>query len=215
MSTRRFLILVPVALSLALLQSYFYVPTYEEQARGNPGRLEEFINASIGDASILNPILSADSASSEIENLVFEGLIDRDENLRFRGRVAASWTVSEDAFFFVNEAVTIPGSTGPGAEAVVGYLKGLQLRREPLYGQAQTALGNILDIAVVPARTYTVSRKRPAAAGRQPADLQIQVSAPARIKLSLREVDQDIFTHLTAVLGGGTSAPSSPGGTLP
>ncbi len=91
MSTRRFLILVPLGLSLLLLQSYFWVPTYDEQARGNPGRLEEYINASIGDASILNPILSADSASSEIDNQVFEGLIDRDENLRFRGRIAQSW----------------------------------------------------------------------------------------------------------------------------
>jgi ABC-type transport system substrate-binding protein len=96
-----------------LLQSYFFVPTYEEQARGNPGRLEDFINASIGDASILNPILSADSASADIENLVFEGLIDRDENLRFRGRVAASWAVSEDAYFFVNAASPIPGAEGP------------------------------------------------------------------------------------------------------
>jgi len=201
LSTRRFLILVPIALSVALLQSYFYVPTYEEQARGNPGRLEEFINASIGDASILNPILSADSASSDIENLVFEGLIDRDENLRFRGRVAASWTVSEDAYFFVNDAMPIPGSTGSGAEAVAGVLKALHVRRESLPAQLQATLGNILDISVVPARAYTVSRKRPASAGREPADLQIQVSAPARIKLSLREVDQDIFTHLAAVLG--------------
>ena len=201
MSTRRFLILVPVALSLVLLQSYFYVPTYEEQARGNPARLEEFINASIGDASILNPILSADSASSEIENLVFEGLIDRDENLRFRGRVAASWTVSEDAYFFVNEAVSISGSTGSGAEAVAGYLKTLYSRPEALPAQLRKTLGNILDIAVIPARAYMVSRKRPAAVGREPADLHIQVSAPARIKLSLREVDQDIFTHLTAALG--------------
>ena len=43
MSTRRFLILVPLVLSLLLLQSYFWVPTYDEQARGNPGRLEEYI----------------------------------------------------------------------------------------------------------------------------------------------------------------------------
>jgi ABC-type transport system substrate-binding protein len=200
-STRRLLILVPVALSLALLQSYFYVPTYEEQARGNPGRLEEFINASIGDASILNPILSADSASAEIENLVFEGLIDRDENLRFRGRVAASWAVSEEAYFFVNEALPIAGSTGTGAEAVADYLRALHARRESLPEAMQTMLGNIRAISVVPASTYTVSRKRPAAAGREPADLHIRVSAPARIKLSLQEVDQDIFTHLAAVLG--------------
>jgi ABC-type transport system substrate-binding protein len=201
LSTRRFLILIPVTLSLILLQSYFYVPTYEEQARGNPGRLEEFINASIGDASILNPILSADSASADIENLVFEGLIDRDENLRFRGRVAASWTVSEDAYFYVNEAVPIPGAPSSGAEAVARYLKTLQVRRESLPGEVQTSLEHIVDVSVVPTHTYTVSRKLPAAAGREPLDLHIQVSAPARIKLSLREVDQDIFTHLAEVLG--------------
>jgi ABC-type transport system substrate-binding protein len=177
------------------------VPTYEEQARGNPGRLEEFINASIGDASILNPILSADSASSEVENLVFEGLIDRDENLRFRGRVAASWTVSEDAYFFVNDAWPIPGSADSGAEAVASHLEALIARRESLPGPLQAALSNILDISVAPARTYRASRKRPAAPGREPVDLHIQVSAPARIKLALREVDQDIFTRLTAVLG--------------
>jgi len=201
LSTRRFLIVIPVVLSLALLQSYFWVPTYDEQARGNPGRLEEFINASIGDASILNPILSADSASSEIENLVFEGLIDRDENLRFRGRVAESWTVSEDAYFFVNAAAKIPGAPGSGAEAVVGYLKALQAGPESLPAQVRAALVNIREIAVVPARTYAVNRKRAAAPGREPVDLRIEVAAPDRIKLSLRQVDQDLFTHLAAALG--------------
>ena len=201
MSTRRFLIVVPAVLSLALLQSYFWVPTYDEQARGNPGRLEEFINASIGDASILNPILSADSASSEIENLVFEGLIDRDENLRFRGRVAESWTVSEDAYFFVNAAWPVPGAAGPDAEAVAGYLKRLQAGPGVLPESVQAALGNIHEISVVPARTYAVSRKHAAAPGREPVDLQVQVEAPARIRLSLRQVDQDLFAHLAAALG--------------
>jgi hypothetical protein len=43
------------------------VPTYEQQTRGNPKRLGGYIAGSIGDASLLNPILSADSASSNIE----------------------------------------------------------------------------------------------------------------------------------------------------
>ncbi len=201
MSTRRLLILVPIGLSLVLIQSYFWVPSYQEQARGNPGRLEEFINASIGDASILNPILSADSASSEIENLVFEGLIDRDENLRFRGRVAESWTISEEAYFFVHTAFALPDSTGSDAEAVAAYLKTRQARPEPLPAPVRAALGNIVQIAVVPTRTYAVSLQRPAAAGRDSMDLQIQVAAPARIRLTLQQVDQDIFTHLAAVLG--------------
>jgi hypothetical protein len=78
MTTRRFLIFAPVLLTLFLLQSYFWVPTYDQQTKGNPARLNEYITASIGDASLLNPILSADSASSGIADMVFEGLIDRD-----------------------------------------------------------------------------------------------------------------------------------------
>ena len=201
LSTRRFLILLPALLSLILLQSYFWVPTYEEQARGNPGRLEEFINASIGDASILNPILSADSASSEIENLVFEGLIDRDENLRFRGRVAETWTVFEEAYFYVNRDLPIPGATGSDADSIAARLRQLLARPEALPAGVRTALENITAISVVPARTETIRRKLPAGAGRDAADLEVRLSAPARIKLSLREVDQDLFTHLAKLLG--------------
>jgi hypothetical protein len=74
----------PTVVTLVLLQSYFWVPTFENQARGDPGRLTRFISSSIGDAVILNPTISADSASSEVNALVFEGLIDRDLDLSFR-----------------------------------------------------------------------------------------------------------------------------------
>lgn len=201
MTIRRFLILVPAALILLLFQSYFWVPSYPEQARGNPGRLEEFINASIGDASLLNPILSADSASSEIENLVFEGLIDRDENLRFRGRVAESWTVSEEALFFVNAAMPPPGASDGDAAAVVAYLKALPDGPQALPDGVRAALANIRAMAVVPPRTYDIERKRTPAGGGEPAALRIRVAAPAAIRLSLRVVDQDLFRHLAAVLG--------------
>ena len=109
MTIRRILILAPLLLIGLLLQSYLWVPTYEQQTRGNPERLSDYITASIGDASILNPVLSADSASSSIESMVFEGLIDRDEELRFRGRLATSWEVYEEAYFHVNEEALIPG----------------------------------------------------------------------------------------------------------
>ena len=96
---------------------------------GIPGDWRNTFNASIGDASILNPILSADSASSEIDNQVFEGLIDRDEFLRFRGRVAQSWEVTEEAFFFVNDAARVSGVQGSEPEAVLRYLE--QTRNDP------------------------------------------------------------------------------------
>ncbi len=97
---KRFLILAPILLLVFIIQSYFWVPTYEEQTRGNPKRLVEYITASSADAVILNPILSADSASAQIESLVFEGLLDRDENLHFRGRLARSWEIYEEAYFY-------------------------------------------------------------------------------------------------------------------
>ncbi len=97
---KRFLILAPILLLVFIIQSYFWVPTYEEQTRGNPKRLVEYITASSADAVILNPILSADSASAQIESLVFEGLLDRDENLHFRGRLVRSWEIYEEAYFY-------------------------------------------------------------------------------------------------------------------
>ncbi len=101
MWVKRILLIVPILVLLFFLQSYFWIPTYEEQTKGNPERLTEYITASSADAIILNPILSSDSASAQIESLVFEGLLDRDENLNLRGRLAKSWDLYEEAFFWI------------------------------------------------------------------------------------------------------------------
>jgi len=114
LTTKRLLIGFPIILVLFLLQSYFWVPTYEEQTRGNPERLAEYVAASIGDAQLLNPTLSADSASSEINGLVFEGLLDYDENLNFRPRLATSWEIYEEAYFYLNDEAIVPGLGKPG-----------------------------------------------------------------------------------------------------
>ena len=94
MGLKKILILAPIVLTLVLLQSYFWVPTYESQTKGNPERTQKFIEASIGDAKILNPILNADTSSSRIAGLIFEGLLDYDENLNLRGRLATVWDIS-------------------------------------------------------------------------------------------------------------------------
>ncbi|MEC7640809.1 MAG: hypothetical protein VYC17_01505, partial [Nitrospinota bacterium] len=69
MWVKRLLVFLPVFITLFLLQSFFWVPTYEKQTTGNPARLITYVHSSIADAEILNPILSADSASSSINNL--------------------------------------------------------------------------------------------------------------------------------------------------
>ncbi len=61
-----------------------------------PQRVNQLIMSSIGDASFLNPILAQDSASSEINSLVFNGLIKYDRNLQnFVGVLAESWKVED------------------------------------------------------------------------------------------------------------------------
>jgi len=200
-SVRTVLILAPLLVTVFLLQSYFWVPTYEDQTRGNPDRLNEYITASIGDASILNPILSSDSASSTIESMVFEGLIDRDEDLRFRGRLATSWDIYEEAFFYVNESAEIPGIGHAKADDVAKVLNKAKEDGIRADSKLRTALENIREITLIPPRQFQVSRVEKGKNGSNDRVVKITVHEPARIKLLLRLVDQELFDSLAQVLG--------------
>jgi ABC-type transport system substrate-binding protein len=201
MTVRRLLIFAPAVVIIFLLQSYFWVPTYEEQTRGNPDRLGEYITASIGDASILNPVLAADSASSDINAMVFEGLLDRDEELRFRGRLALSWEIYEEAFFYVNEDASIPKLGRAGARQVADFIQRAKEGGLPLDPGVRASLKNIQNVIVLPEREFTVLRKEKGEDDGTEAEVKIRVQAPARLKLVLKKVDQDLFTSLSALLG--------------
>ncbi|MGD2187780.1 MAG: peptide-binding protein [Desulfobacterales bacterium] len=202
MTTKRILIFAPLVLTLILLQSYFWVPTYEQQAKGNPDRLNQFINASIGDAAILIPILSADSASSEIESKVFEGLIDRDEELNFRGRLARSWKIYEEAYFYINSAADLPNLGRLNPQAIVDLLKNSKQKERLSSPALKQTLENIRSISLIPPHTYSVTRlNKTAADGKKPGEIKISISAPARVKLALDEVDQNLFSNLKTLLG--------------
>ncbi len=202
MTTKRILILAPLVLTLILLQSYFWVPTYEQQAKGNPERLNQYINASIGDAAILIPILSADSASSEIEGKVFEGLIDRDEDLNFRGRLAKTWQIYEEAYFYTHAEADIPGRGRLDAPAVVALLQNSKQKEDLSPPALKQTLNNIRSVSLIPPHTYSVTRLIKSSPDDQKrSEIKISVAAPARVKLVLNAVDQDLFTHLKVLLG--------------
>jgi peptide/nickel transport system substrate-binding protein len=55
---------------------------------------DAYVAASIGDASILNPVLLSDSASNDITGLVFNGLVKYDKNIQLVGDLAQSWDIS-------------------------------------------------------------------------------------------------------------------------
>ncbi len=202
MIIRKILIIAPIVVIFFLVQSYFWVPTYEEESRGNPDRLNEYISASIGDATVLNPILSADSASSTIEALVFEGLIDYDENLRFRGRLATSWEIHEEAFFCVNDETSVPNAGKVDSNEIVRILERARKETRSLTPQARASFENIREISIVPPQEYMVTREEKAAKGGGPGkEVKIRVRSPGRIKLVLENVDQFLFESLALVLG--------------
>jgi ABC-type transport system substrate-binding protein len=192
MTVRRLLIVAPIVVLVLLFQSFFWVPTYEEQSRGNPHRLNEFITGSIGDASILNPILSADSASSDINSMVFEGLIDYDEELRFRGRVATHWEITEEAYFRAHRPARVPGAESMGPEELVPWL-----------AERLRSWETVTSVELVRDPPRTVQVPLPSEKGRKPQLVEVGVTPPPRIKIALKGVDQDFFQKLEPLLGEG------------
>ena len=202
MTIRRILILVPTLVILFLLQSYLWVPTYEEQTKGNPNRLHEYITASTGDATSLNPIISSNSTSSQIESLVFDSLLDRDEELRFRGRLATSWEISEEAYFYLNPEAVIPGIGKADAEGVVRILREAKKGGPGLDPGLKATLNRIKKVMIIlPEKVVTTRHYKAAKEDKEEKEIEVIIQAPARIKLILTEVDQDLFINLSKILG--------------
>jgi ABC-type transport system substrate-binding protein len=197
---RRALIAIPVLVILFLLQSYFWVPTYEEQTKGSPERLAEYVSASIGDAQLLNPILAADSSSSNVNGLVFEGLIDYDENLDHRGRVAERWEISEVAYFYLNDEALLPGLGRAGAEQVASLLVRAKAERAQKKDPLAKSLANIVHVEVMPPGPRQEEVTESGVKGAK-VRLTLHLSPPPRIRLTLKDVDQDLFTNLGQILG--------------
>ncbi len=59
----------------------------------DPG--DAYVDASIADASILNPILLSDSASNDVAGLVFNGLVKYDKDIHLVGDLAESWDITQ------------------------------------------------------------------------------------------------------------------------
>lgn len=205
MFVKQILIYFPLALVLFLAQSVFWVPTYDKQAVGNPKRLVKFLQASGGDAAILNPVLSADTSSAAVNEKVFEGLLDFDNDLKLRPRLAQSWLQFEEAYLTVDPERRPPGYSGGEVAREWGeyLLRSLRARR--------AWYGNIRRVEVLPAETVTGEVAVPVldAAGRpvknngviQTTQVAYRLKRPPRIKFTLKKVNQDFFEPLVPLMG--------------
>jgi peptide/nickel transport system substrate-binding protein len=91
---RYFVIFLFLLLAACEQQQSTVIPAEGEAAKPVPG--DTFIEASIGEPSNLLPVLSSDSASSDINGLVYNGLVRYDKDLKLEGVLAESWGISDD-----------------------------------------------------------------------------------------------------------------------
>ena len=203
MDTKRILIYLPLGLVLFLAQSFFWVPTYDKQAVGNPNRLVKYIHGSAADAEILNPILSADTTSSSITGLVFDGLIDLDDKLDYRPRLASSWVQYEEAYLVVPsnyQDEKIPSDAHDFGKWIQTTLKPNSAWSKNLKSIEVIAGKKITGQVTVPALD---GEGRPVMEKGRPKTRKLDYSLrqPDRIKFTLHKIDQDFFKPVEKLLG--------------
>lgn len=84
--------LPPILIPLIIFLSFFNAFCAEE----GPDYGDALIVGSIGEPSVLIPMLAGDSASHEVAGLIFNGLVKYDTDLSIIGDLAESWDISPD-----------------------------------------------------------------------------------------------------------------------
>lgn len=195
MITKRFLIFTPIGIAFFLFQSLFWAPTYDRQAQKNPNRLLQYIEGSIGDASILNPILSADGSSSDINSLIFDGLIDFDEELNFRPRLAKSWNEYEIAYLALDFDFEVEGKKLKSGEVWKAHIL------DELKNNA-TWFKNIEKIEILPGRMESAEFEiKPKSKNAPGSKVSYFITIPDKLKFILKKVDQDFFKPIWEIIG--------------
>ena len=76
------------------------IPPLEKGGKGGldqkPAYGDTLVEGTIGEPSILIPMLAGDSASHDVAGLIFNGLVKYDKDLTLIGDLAESWEVSKD-----------------------------------------------------------------------------------------------------------------------
>ena len=185
MGTRTWLLGLPLVVVALLLQAWWWVPTYDSQLANNPARAQTFIEGSSGDAKLLNPILNSDTASSRITDLVFDGLLQLDEDLNLAPALAREWRLYEWAY-------VVPRA-GESAAELANKLR--QARKvAPLADYVRA-----IHVAGPATRVVTVTP--PAEGDAKPKPVAVTVNVPTRVRIELNRVHQDLASDLKAALG--------------
>ncbi|HVY28872.1 MAG TPA: ABC transporter substrate-binding protein [Polyangiaceae bacterium] len=208
MSTKRLLLALPVAILALLLQSALWVPTLASQGDATPRRLRTFVKAQVGDTKRLNPIVNSDyDADMLMRSNVFEGLVWPDENLKVAPKLADRWETSEDAYVAILPERRL--ADGKAATAALLLERIQDARQRALLGGLERSIeGMELVPSEERALTETVLIKNEKGK-EEPADVEMTLRVPERVRLRLSKVEPDLFERLAEVLGKDYFAPGA------
>jgi ABC-type transport system substrate-binding protein len=135
-------------------------------------------------------------------------LIDRDENLRFRGRLAERWNIYEEAYFYVNTKALVEGKKIIRPETIkkiiLSHMKKIDKGASPL----TDTLNNIKDLEIIPPQKGETDVQIPGPDENKdgfpdPINVKVRFDTPHRFKITLKQVDQNFFKNMEQVLGRG------------
>lgn len=184
-----------------MVLSVLWVPSYSNPDKGAFSRSRAFVEASIGDARFLNPILNADTASSRIVGLLFDGLLKYDRDLELVADLAQSFTVYE--YLYVN----LPEEMDASAVAA-------RLNRELKQDRA-SALGDYVsainaETGVQERRRFVINEVKADDALSLPAEVEVDYVYPQRIAIKLDRVVTNAESLLAELIGASwLAAPAS------
>jgi len=88
------------------------------------------------------------------------------------------------------------------AEGIVRILREAKKEGRGLDPELKATLDRIKKIMIIPPeKVVTTTHYKPAKEDKEEKEIEVIIQAPARIKLSLTEVDQDLFINLSKILG--------------
>lgn len=183
------LVALPLVVLVLLAQSALWVPSGDTLASANPARLNSFVETSIGDARLLNPILVADTASARITDLVFDGLLRINDELALSAALATRWQVVERVYIALADSAD--------AQLVAAAIQQQLEKRDP----------SLLSGPIVIHRSQSVQRQVDAADRNSSQDtsdggpVSVSVSVPRRLELPLSRVAPDLAQWIDDSIG--------------
>ncbi len=134
----------------------------KEEKSGEPQQGGDLVVGSIGAPTLFNDLYSTDTSSSNISDMLYDGLVIFNEKLEPEGAIAKKWEISEDGTvwtFFLNEGITFHDGEPLTADDVV-FTYGIPLHKD-YTGPRASDFEKIEKIEAVDEHTVKFTLKEP------------------------------------------------------